>query len=49
MINKATRKCNGFVIFVCKIVEGCKKALEEPTKVFDGCQLETYRRQVVDG
>ncbi|PWA89253.1 Nucleotide-binding, alpha-beta plait [Artemisia annua] len=49
VIDKATGKFKGFVMFVCKIVEGCKKALEDPTKVFDGCELEAYRRQVVDG
>ncbi|KAA8516306.1 hypothetical protein F0562_016599 [Nyssa sinensis] len=33
-------KFNGFAIFVYKTVEGCKKALEEPIKVFEGRQLQ---------
>ncbi|GJT99945.1 UBP1-associated protein 2A-like protein [Tanacetum coccineum] len=39
-IDRTTGKFKGFAMFVYKTVEGCKKALEEPTKVFDGCQLQ---------
>ncbi|KAJ9540008.1 hypothetical protein OSB04_026514 [Centaurea solstitialis] len=46
-IDTATGKFKGLAMFVYKTVEGCKKALEEPNKVFDGCQLQC--RQAVDG
>ncbi|KAJ9541196.1 hypothetical protein OSB04_027702 [Centaurea solstitialis] len=46
-IDTATGKFKGFAMFVYKTVEGCKKALEEPNKVFNGCQLQC--RQAVDG
>lgn len=32
-------KFKGFAIFVYKSIEGANKALEEPQKLFDGCQL----------
>ncbi|CAN4118764.1 unnamed protein product [Withania somnifera] len=32
-------KSKGFAIFVYKSIEGANKALEEPQKLFDGCQL----------
>lgn len=34
-----TGKCKGYALFVYKSVEGARKALEEPSKVFDGRQL----------
>ncbi|KAA8519014.1 hypothetical protein F0562_016212 [Nyssa sinensis] len=42
-----TGKPKGFAIFVYKTAEGCKKALEEPTKMFEGCQLQC--RRAVEG
>uniref|UniRef100_A0A5B7A4L6 Putative UBP1-associated protein 2A-like n=1 Tax=Davidia involucrata TaxID=16924 RepID=A0A5B7A4L6_DAVIN len=45
--NPVTGKLKGFAIFIYKTAEGCKKALEEPIKVFEGCQLEC-RRAVKD-
>lgn len=42
-----TGKFKGFAIFVYKTAEGCKKALEEPLKVFEGCQLQC--RRATDG
>ncbi|KAF6170814.1 hypothetical protein GIB67_015766 [Kingdonia uniflora] len=33
----------GYAIFVYKTPEGCKKALEEPIKVFEGCQFQCKR------
>uniref|UniRef100_A0A5B6ZZZ6 Putative UBP1-associated protein 2A-like n=1 Tax=Davidia involucrata TaxID=16924 RepID=A0A5B6ZZZ6_DAVIN len=42
-----TGKLKGFAIFVYKTAEGCKKALEEPIKVFEGCQLQC--RRAVEG
>ncbi|KAJ8534109.1 hypothetical protein K7X08_007433 [Anisodus acutangulus] len=38
-IDGVSRKFKGFAIFVYKNVEGANKALEEPLKLFDGCQL----------
>ncbi|KAL3357318.1 hypothetical protein AABB24_017821 [Solanum stoloniferum] len=38
-IDSVSRKFKGFAIFVYKSVEGANKALEEPQKSFDGCQL----------
>ncbi|XP_059296095.1 UBP1-associated protein 2A-like [Lycium ferocissimum] len=38
-IDGVSRKFKGFAIFVYKNVEGANKALEEPLKSFDGCQL----------
>ncbi|CAD6250418.1 unnamed protein product [Miscanthus lutarioriparius] len=35
----ATGLFRGYAIFVYKTPEGLRKALEEPTKVFDGCEL----------
>ncbi|CAA0823577.1 UBP1-associated protein 2B [Striga hermonthica] len=35
-----TGRFKGYAIFVYKTVEGAKKVLEDPLKVFDGCQLE---------
>ncbi|KAI3519839.1 hypothetical protein L1887_09055 [Cichorium endivia] len=46
-MDNVTGKFKGFAMFVYKTIEGCKKALEEPNKVFDGCQLQC--RQAVDG
>ncbi|XP_052175503.1 UBP1-associated protein 2A-like [Diospyros lotus] len=39
----ATGKLKGFAIFVYKTPEGCRKALEEPVKVFEGSQLQCRR------
>ncbi|XAR57525.1 hypothetical protein NMG60_11025699 [Bertholletia excelsa] len=36
-------KLRGFAIFVYKTTEGSKKALEEPIKMFEGCQLQCRR------
>lgn len=36
-------KTSGHAIFVYKMAEGCKKALEEPVKVFEGCALQCQR------
>ncbi|MCD7450765.1 hypothetical protein HAX54_008402 [Datura stramonium] len=38
-IDSVSRKFKGFAIFLYKSVEGANKALEEPQKSFDGCQL----------
>ncbi|KAL3512542.1 hypothetical protein ACH5RR_025259 [Cinchona calisaya] len=38
-LDPTTNKPRGFVIFVYKFVDGLKKALEEPQKSFEGCQL----------
>lgn len=38
-IDSVSGKFKGFAIFVYKSVEGANKALEEPQKLFDGCQL----------
>lgn len=46
-LDTVTGKFKGFSIFVYKNAEGCKKALEEPVKVFDNCRLEC--RLAVDG
>lgn len=35
-----TGKFKGFAIFIYKTVEGCRKALEDPIKIFEGQQLE---------
>ncbi|KAK3036226.1 hypothetical protein RJ639_030382 [Escallonia herrerae] len=39
-IDPVTGKFKGFAILTYNTAEGCKKALEEPTKVFEGCQLQ---------
>ncbi|XP_074567267.1 UBP1-associated protein 2B-like [Curcuma longa] len=41
--DKTTGKLRGFAFFVYKTQEGCKKALEEPRKYFDGCELNCQR------
>ncbi|XP_010251672.1 PREDICTED: UBP1-associated protein 2A-like [Nelumbo nucifera] len=41
--DRVTGKLKGFAIFVYKTTEGCKKALEEPVKVFEGCKLQCQR------
>ena len=46
-MDNATGKFKGFAMFVYKSIDGSKKALEEPNKVFDGCRLEC--RQAVEG
>ncbi|KAL8095165.1 hypothetical protein AgCh_036572 [Apium graveolens] len=46
-LDTVTGKFKGFSIFVYKNADGCKKALEEPVKVFDNCRLEC--RLAVDG
>ncbi|XP_042480665.1 UBP1-associated protein 2B-like [Macadamia integrifolia] len=38
-----TGKLKGFAIFVYKTQEGSRKALEEPTKMFEGCTLQCQR------
>ncbi|BFG35336.1 hypothetical protein CerSpe_216100 [Prunus speciosa] len=38
-----TGKCKGFALFLYKTVEGAKKALEEPFKVFEGHQLQCQK------
>ncbi|XP_076948497.1 UBP1-associated protein 2B-like [Bidens hawaiensis] len=45
-LDNVTGKFKGFAIFIYKTVDGCKKALEEPNKAFDGCKLQC--RQAVD-
>ncbi|XP_020587481.1 UBP1-associated protein 2A-like [Phalaenopsis equestris] len=35
----ATGKLRGYALFIYKTVEGLNKALEEPTKYFEGCEL----------
>ncbi|XP_076948394.1 RNA-binding protein P-like, partial [Bidens hawaiensis] len=45
-LDNVTGKFKGFAIFIYKTVDGCKKALEEPNKPFDGCKLQC--RQAVD-
>ncbi|XP_071707715.1 UBP1-associated protein 2B-like [Rutidosis leptorrhynchoides] len=45
-IDNVTGKFKGFTMFVYKTVDGLKKALEVPNKVFDGCKLEC--RQAVE-
>lgn len=37
--DRATGLFRGYAIFVYKTPEGLRKALDEPTKVFDGCEL----------
>jgi heterogeneous nuclear ribonucleoprotein A1/A3 len=37
--DRTTGLFRGYAIFVYKTPEGLRKALEEPTKVFDGCEL----------
>ncbi|CAN6238563.1 unnamed protein product [Urochloa humidicola] len=39
----ATGLFRGYAIFFYKTPEGLRKALEEPTKVFDGCELHCRR------
>ncbi|CAN6232358.1 unnamed protein product [Urochloa humidicola] len=39
----ATGLFRGYAIFFYKTPEGLRKALEEPTKVFDGCELQCRR------
>ncbi|KAK8969192.1 Polyadenylate-binding protein RBP47B' [Platanthera guangdongensis] len=39
----ATGKFRGYALFYYKTVEGCNKALEEPTKHFEGCELRCQR------
>lgn len=46
-LDTVTGKFKGFSIFLYKNADGCKKALEEPVKVFDNCRLEC--RLAVDG
>lgn len=46
-LDTITGKFKGFSIFVYKNADGCKKALEEPVKMFDNCRLEC--RLAVDG
>ncbi|KAL1813435.1 hypothetical protein DCAR_0625743 [Daucus carota subsp. sativus] len=46
-MDPVTGKFKGFSIFVYKNADGCKKALEEPVKMFDNCRLEC--RLAVDG
>ncbi|CAL5021044.1 unnamed protein product [Urochloa decumbens] len=41
--DRATGLFRGYAIFFYKTPEGLKKALEEPTKVFDGCKLHCWR------
>lgn len=41
--DSSTGKFKGFAIFVYKTIEGCNKALEEPVKMFEGCQLQCRR------
>ncbi|KAF5191759.1 Ubp1-associated protein 2a [Thalictrum thalictroides] len=41
--DRVTGKLRGFALFVYKTAEGCKKALEEPVKFFEGCQLQCKR------
>ncbi|KAJ8477777.1 hypothetical protein OPV22_021504 [Ensete ventricosum] len=41
--DKTTGKLRGFAIFVYRTVEGCRKALEEPKKFFEGCELSCQR------
>ena len=43
-IDKATGKFRGFAIIVYKTVEGMKKALEEPVKTFEGCNLQCSKK-----
>ncbi|KAG5554859.1 hypothetical protein RHGRI_012429 [Rhododendron griersonianum] len=42
-----TGKFKGYALFVYKTPDGCKKALEEPVKVFEGTQLQC--RRAVEG
>ncbi|KAF7146634.1 hypothetical protein RHSIM_Rhsim04G0211500 [Rhododendron simsii] len=42
-----TGKFKGYALFVYKTPDGCKKALEEPIKVFEGTQLQC--RRAVEG
>lgn len=39
-LDSVSGKFRGYCFFVYKNSEGCKKALEEPVKVFDNCRLE---------
>ncbi|KAG6531093.1 hypothetical protein ZIOFF_004864 [Zingiber officinale] len=41
--DKTTGKLRGFAFFVYKTQEGCKNALEEQRKYFDGCELNCQR------
>ncbi|KAJ1279853.1 hypothetical protein BS78_04G187500 [Paspalum vaginatum] len=41
--DRTTGLFRGYAIFLYKTPEGLSKALEEPTKVFDGCQLQCRR------
>ncbi|OVA19603.1 RNA recognition motif domain [Macleaya cordata] len=41
--DRITGKLKGFALFVYKTSEGCKKALEEPVKLFEGCSLRCQR------
>ncbi|KAL5706457.1 hypothetical protein ACHQM5_024622 [Ranunculus cassubicifolius] len=45
--DKVTGKLRGFALFVYKTAEGCKKALEQPNKLFQGCQLQC--RKAMEG
>lgn len=45
--DSVTGKFKGFAIFTYKTAEGCKRALDEPVKVFDKCRLEC--RRAVEG
>ncbi|KAF9622807.1 hypothetical protein IFM89_034042 [Coptis chinensis] len=42
-VDRNTGKLRGFALFVYKTTEGCKKALEEPEKLFEGCHLQCKR------
>ncbi|KAL6634695.1 hypothetical protein ACP70R_027366 [Stipagrostis hirtigluma subsp. patula] len=41
--DRATGRFRGYAIFFYKRPEGLRRALEEPTKVFDGCELRCRR------
>ncbi|CAL4886856.1 unnamed protein product [Urochloa decumbens] len=45
--DRATGLFRGYAIFFYKTPEGLRKALEEPTKVFDGCKLHCRRAHSV--
>lgn len=45
--DSVTGKFKGFAIFTYKTAEGCKRALDEPVKLFDKCRLEC--RRAVEG
>ncbi|KAL6899362.1 hypothetical protein ACP4OV_006020 [Aristida adscensionis] len=45
--DRATGRFRGYAIFFYKSPEGLRRALEEPTKVFDGCELQCRRAYMV--